>query len=116
MTLETDTNYEAAMSYHPGTSGIKVIYPLRTIMTEPVAVAIKNNIIPDQTELLDAFLLFLWSDTAQKILSEYGFQTINTTTQAGFVPTPKNDIFTLDSLGSANDLNRFVIDPLVAQK
>ncbi len=106
-------NYEAAACNHRSASKMKVVYPERTIMTEPVAVAIKNNIVPKQAKIIDEFLNFLWSDVAQKKLSEYGFQTINTSKQAGFVPTPRHDIFTLDSLGSALGLNQSVIDPLV---
>ncbi|MEA3286319.1 MAG: substrate-binding domain-containing protein [Candidatus Marinimicrobia bacterium] len=109
-------NYEAAAGNHPGVSEMKIIHPQRTIMTEPIAVAIKTNIKPKQTEIVNAFLGFLWSDKAKKILSDYGFQTINISQQAGFAPTPLNDIFTLDSLGSAMELNRSVIDPLAAQE
>lgn len=109
-------NCKAAAGNHPGVSEMKIIYPQRTIMTEPVAVAIHANIAPKQVELIETFLEFLWSNMAQKILSEHGFQTINTSKQAGFAPAPLNDIFTLDSLGSALELNRSVIDPLAAQQ
>lgn len=108
-------NYEAAMNLHPGTSDIKTICPKSTIMTEPVAIAIPKNIPPKQTEITKAFIDFLWSETAQKILSEYGYQTINTAKQAEFVQAPQYDIFTLDSLGTAIDLNRSIIDPLLTQ-
>ena len=108
-------NYEVAGANHQGATVLNVIYPNRTIMTEPVAVAIQNNITTNQADIITAFLEFLWSDVAQKKLSEFGFQTINTAVQPQLVPTPSKDIFTLDSLGNALDLNRNIIDPLVAQ-
>ena len=108
-------NYEAARSFHPGASKLKVIYPISTIMVEPIAVAIHQNVLPGQERLITGFLEFLWDDTAQKILSDYGFQTINTSTEPEFVPAPDPDIFTLNDLGNAIDLNRNVIDPLLKQ-
>lgn len=108
-------NYAAAVRSHHGASDIKTVNLESTIMTEPVAIAIQNNITAKQKDITDAFLAFLWSRTAQEKLSEYGFQTINTATQAEFVQGPQQDIFTLDSLGTAHDLNRLIIDPLLAQ-
>ncbi len=108
-------NLEAAIGYHKEPLGLKIIYPQKTIMTEPVVVAIQDNIKPQQEEIIRAFVAFLWSDSAQKILTEYGFRTDHTKTQPGFSPATDKDVFTLDSLGRALELNRLVIDPLVAQ-
>ncbi len=107
-------NYEAAV-FHNKLNPLKVIHPNRTIMTEPIAVAIQKNITSKQAEIINSFMTFLWSADTQRKLSEAGFQTINTSTQASFGPSSQNDIFTLDSLGTALDLNRSVIDPLAAQ-
>lgn len=108
-------NYEAAASYHPGVSEINMVYPKSTIMVEPMAVAIQQNITPKQVEITNDFVDFLWSEIAQQKLSEYGFQTINTSNEPEFVQASEIDIFTLDSLGSANDLNRSIIDPLLTR-
>ena len=109
-------NYEAARAFHPGASELKVIYPRSTIMVEPIAVAIHQNIPPQQEKLITAFLDFLWDQSAQRILSDYGFQTINTSNRPEFAPAADHDIFTLSSLGTALDLNRSVIDPLLKQQ
>ena len=106
-------NYEAAASYHPGVSETNVVHPKSTLMVEPVVVAIEHNIIPKQTEIIYDFIDFLWSSEVQQKLSEYGFQTINTSEQPEFVQASEVDIFTLDSLGTANDLNHSIIDQLV---
>ncbi len=109
-------NYEAAASYHPGPTDSWIVYPERTIMVEPVAIMIQNNISPEQSDLINNFIDFLWSATAQRKLSEYGFQTINTSTEPEFAPASNHDIFTLDSLGNANSLNRNIIDQLLSPK
>ncbi len=108
-------NYEAARAFHPGAIELKVIFPLSTIMVEPFAVTIDRNIRSQQESLISAFLDFLWEEHAQKLLSDYGFRTINTASQPEFAPAPVHDIFTLNSLGSASELNRTVINPLLKQ-
>jgi len=108
-------NYEATAWYHPGVAEMNMVYPKSTLMVEPMAVAIQQNITPKQIEITDDFVAFLWSELAQRKLSEYGFQTINTDTQPEFVQASEIDIFTLDSLGTANDLNHSIIDQLLKQ-
>ncbi|MCF7824700.1 MAG: substrate-binding domain-containing protein [Candidatus Marinimicrobia bacterium] len=109
-------NFEAASKSHTGLKEINMIYPKQTVMTEPVAISITKNISVDQREIIEAFLSFLWSNTAQEILSEHGFLTKNTARRVEFAPAVDHDIFLLDSLGTANDLNRELIDPLLTQQ
>ncbi|NQT61843.1 MAG: substrate-binding domain-containing protein [Candidatus Marinimicrobia bacterium] len=109
-------NYEAARAYHQGISDVTIVYPDVMLVAEPVIVAIKRNIDPDQVEITSAFLDFMQSKDIQLQLSVYGFQTINTSEEPGFVQAPKKDIFTLDSLGTANELNRSIIDKLLTRK
>lgn len=106
-------NYEAARDFRSEGKDLFMIFPTSTIMVEPVAVAIDKNVAQDQEEVVNAFLDFLWSNKAQKLLSDFGFQTINTAEEPEFAPAPDHDIFTLNDLGTAIELNRRVIDPLL---
>jgi sulfate/thiosulfate transport system substrate-binding protein len=53
------------------------VYPQSTILSEHTVVVLDRNIPPEQRELVDAFVAFLWSDTAQRIFVEYGFRSVN---------------------------------------
>jgi sulfate transport system substrate-binding protein len=53
-----------------------LIYPRSTILSEHTLVVIDRHVAPAERELIDAFVAFLWSDTAQRLFVEYGFRSI----------------------------------------
>lgn len=53
------------------------VYPYSTILSEHTVVVLERNISPDQRELVDAFVNFLWSEEAQRIFVAYGFRSVD---------------------------------------
>ncbi|NQV50830.1 MAG: substrate-binding domain-containing protein [Candidatus Marinimicrobia bacterium] len=109
-------HFEAARDQHVDASPIRVIYPRRTMMTEPVAVAVQKNITANQAEIVDAFLAFLWSEQAQNLLIKHGFRSQILPASGEDESGQTDSFFTMDSLGSASDLIRNIIDPLLARE
>ncbi|MBE2200462.1 MAG: substrate-binding domain-containing protein [Anaerolinea sp.] len=53
------------------------VYPHSTILSEHTVVVLERNISPEQRELVDAFVAFLWGEQAQRIFVEYGFRSVD---------------------------------------
>jgi sulfate/thiosulfate transport system substrate-binding protein len=53
------------------------VYPHSTILSEHTVVVLERNITPEQRDLVDAFVAFLWSEQAQRIFVEYGFRSVD---------------------------------------
>lgn len=78
----------------------QIIYPESTILSEHTLVVLERNVAPEERELVDAFVDFLWGETAQRIFVEYGFRSVEDTYNAtnpllGAIPAP----FTVGDLG-----------------
>ena len=54
-----------------------IVYPKSTILSEHTVVVIEKNIKPQQRDLIDAFVEYLWSEAAQRIFAEYGFRSMD---------------------------------------
>jgi len=106
-------NYEVAEYFHPQGSKLRAILPKRTLLAEPVAVSIDRNVVGRQQDLVNDFLDYLWQPEAQRLLSEYGFRTLNTAAQPGFAPASDHDVFSLGDMGSVLEVNKQVILPLL---
>jgi sulfate/thiosulfate transport system substrate-binding protein len=61
----------------------EIIYPRSTISSEHTLVEIERNIDPQDRELADAFVAFLWSEPAQRIFVEHGFRSVDDRLNAG---------------------------------
>jgi sulfate/thiosulfate-binding protein len=90
-----------------------VIYPASTILSEHTVVVIEKNVHPQQRELMQAFVDFLWSDTAQRIFVQYGFRSVNEQLNTanpdfGAIPQP----FTVDDLGGWPQAKREIIEAI----
>ncbi len=55
----------------------QIVYPSSTIFSEHTLVVIDRNIDPQERDLIDAFVRFLWSPEAQRIFVEHGFRSID---------------------------------------
>ena len=55
----------------------EIIYPRSTISSEHTLVVIERNIDPEDRDLADAFVAFLWSEPAQRIFVEHGFRSVD---------------------------------------
>lgn len=53
------------------------VYPHSTILSEHTVVVLERNIAPEQQDLVNAFVAFLWSEKAQRIFVEYGFRSVD---------------------------------------
>ena len=94
----------------------EVVYPESTILSEHTIVLIDKNITPAQLDLVDAFVAFLWSDTAQRIFVEYGFRSVNDSLNAanpsfGKIGRP----FTVSDLGGWAAAKREIIEAVWKQ-
>lgn len=70
---------EAVIDRQRGRLNADIVYPPSTISSEHIVAVIDKNIDPDQRELVDAFVDFLWSETAQRIYVDYGFRSVDET-------------------------------------
>lgn len=68
---------EAVFDRARGRLAAEIVYPPSTILSEHTVVVIDKNITPAERELIDAFVDFLWSETAQRIFVEYGFRSVD---------------------------------------
>jgi sulfate/thiosulfate transport system substrate-binding protein len=90
-----------------------IVYPNSTVSSEHIVAVIDKNIDPEQRELIDAFVEFLWSDTAQQIYVDYGFRSVDETLNEGVdyfgeIETP----FTVADLGGWLEAKRAIVDEI----
>jgi sulfate/thiosulfate transport system substrate-binding protein len=88
-----------------------IVYPESTIFSEHIVVVLDRNIAPAQRELIDAFVAFLWSETAQRIYVDYGFRSVDESLNAGnpdfgHIPFP----FTVAELGGWPQAKQEIVD------
>jgi len=55
---------------------LEVVTPRSTVMSEHVAVSVDRNVQPWEREVVEAFVAFLWSETAQEAFSRYYFRAV----------------------------------------
>jgi len=91
----------------------ELVYPPRTIISEPTLVKIDRNVAEDQRDLVDGFVEFLWSRQAQQIFVEYGFRSpLEELNQANAKLGMIEDPFTWESLGGARQAERTILKDL----
>ncbi len=89
----------------------EIVYPESTIFSEHVVVVLERNIAPEQRDLVEAFVAFLWSETAQRIYVDYGFRSVDDALNAanpdfGVIPYP----FTVSDLGGWEQAKPTIVD------
>lgn len=102
---------EAIFDRLQGRLDADIVYPNSTISSEHIVAVIDKNIDPEQRELIDAFVEFLWSETAQQIFVDYGFRSVDETLNEGIgyfgkIETP----FTVSDLGGWLEAKRVIVD------
>ena len=55
----------------------EIVYPSSTILSEHTVVVVSGNIPAGDEALIEAFVDFLWSRTAQSIFTDYGFRSMD---------------------------------------
>jgi sulfate/thiosulfate-binding protein len=83
-----------------GKANFDLVYPKSTVMSQHIALRIDKNVSSAQSELVNAFLNYLWSDEAQRIFAKYGFRPAN----EGIIEKDPNfptnmETFTIDKMG-----------------
>lgn len=68
---------EAVFDRARGRLAAEIVYPPETVLSEHTVVVIDKNVTQAQRDLIDAFVDFLWSETAQRIFVEYGFRSVD---------------------------------------
>jgi sulfate/thiosulfate transport system substrate-binding protein len=109
ITYEQEALYDRAL----GRLNAEIVYPQSTILSEHTLVIVEKNIDPEDREVVDAFVDFLWSDAAQSIFVEYGFRSVNERLNEGnhgFGEIP--DAFTIRDLGGWPQAKRDIIDQI----
>jgi len=54
----------------------EIVYPHSTILSEHTLVVLERNIAPEEENFVNAFVAFLWSESAQAIFVEHGFRSV----------------------------------------
>jgi sulfate/thiosulfate transport system substrate-binding protein len=104
---------EAVYDRSQGTLAADLVYPSSTILSEHTVVLVEKNITAEQRELVDAFVEFLWSETAQRIFVQYGFRSVLDELNAGnpdFGAIP--ELFTVSDLGGWPLAKRDIIEAI----
>ncbi|MFO0984701.1 MAG: substrate-binding domain-containing protein [Planctomycetota bacterium] len=89
----------------------EIVYPHSTILSEHTLVRIDRNIAAGDRELIDALVLFLWQDQAQRVFVQYGFRSVDerlNTPNPGFGRIA--DAFSVADLGGWPRAKREIID------
>jgi sulfate/thiosulfate transport system substrate-binding protein len=112
ITYEQEVVYDQAR----GRLAAAAVYPNSTILSEHTVVVLDRNITPEQRELVDAFVAFLWSEPAQRIFVAYGFRSVdeslNNNPHFGRIEHP----FTVADLGGWPEARRVIIDAAWKEK
>ncbi len=108
---------EAVWDLGRGKLNALIVYPESTILGEHTVVMIDKNISPAERDLVEAFVEFLWSETAQRIFVEYGFRSVDETLNAanpnfGVIAKP----FTVKDLGGWVNARDEIINAIWKQK
>jgi len=90
------------------------IYPTRTLMSEHVVCRIDRHVSPDESEVVDALITFLWSDLAQDRFVRHGFRGIDPvrTRRDRRFEEPREAV-TLEDLGGAGHVRSEWVEPLL---
>ncbi len=91
----------------------QIVYPRSTIFSEHTLVVIERNVDPQERDLIDAFVEFLWSPQAQRLFVEYGFRSIDPTNDGanplfGTIADP----FLVSDLGGWERVKVWIIDDI----
>ncbi|NLT67540.1 MAG: solute-binding protein [Acidobacteria bacterium] len=94
-----------------GRLDFEIVYPHSTILTEHVLVVVRRNIQPDQRNIVNAFVDFLWSDRAQTLFTRTGFRSVNDRiNESNPVFGQIADPFTVADLGGWEKAKREIVD------
>ncbi|HEX6383043.1 MAG TPA: substrate-binding domain-containing protein [Anaerolineae bacterium] len=109
ITYEQEAVYDRAR----GRLAADIVYPPSTVLSEHTVVVIDKNIDPEERELVDAFVAFLWSEAAQRIFVEYGFRSVDETlneANPGFGQIARP--FTVDDVGGWPQVKEEIIEAI----
>jgi ABC-type sulfate transport system substrate-binding protein len=87
---------------------LDIVAPDYTIITQPVAVTVDENVTKVEQPLVDAFITFLLSDTGQKILAQYHLHPANFDYSSIQAFT---GYFTADDLGGWSKIYAETVEP-----
>ena len=68
---------EALWDQARGRLQAELVYPSSTILSEHTLVVIERNVEPEERDLIEAFVAFLWSEPAQRLFVQYGFRSVD---------------------------------------
>jgi len=88
-----------------------IVYPTSTILSEHIVVTLDQNIQPQEEELIQAFMGFLWGEQAQQVFVAYGFRSVDESLNGanpdfGVIQDP----FTVADLGGWPQAKREIVD------
>jgi sulfate/thiosulfate-binding protein len=103
----------ALWSRSHGSSRFEVIYPWSTVLSEHTLVVMSHRLSGKQTELVRAFVDFLWNEEAQRIFVESGFRSVDERLNSsnphfGLIHDP----FLIDDLGGWQKVKQNIVDEI----
>ncbi|MCW5848859.1 MAG: substrate-binding domain-containing protein [Anaerolineae bacterium] len=113
ITYEQEALYDQAR----GKLRAEVVYPHSTVLSEHTLVVVERNIPARDRDLVDAFVAFLWSESAQRLFVQGGFRSVDDKLNAG---NPAfgviADPFRIDDLGGWAKAKREIVDAVWKSK
>ena len=89
----------------------QVVYPQSTVLSEHTLVVLERNIRPQDRDLIDAFVAFLWSEPAQRLFVKYGFRSVDEALNGGNPGFGAiADPFLIEAFGGWQQAKRDVVD------
>ena len=88
-----------------------IVYPRSTVLSEHTLVRIDRNISRRDSDLVDAFLRFLWTEDAQRLFVKYGFRSvIDSLNDAGAGFGRIEDPFRIADMGGWKRARKEIVD------
>ena len=88
-----------------------IVVPRSTITTEHPIVVIDKNVHPNEREMINEFVDFLWSDTVQEAFASYGFRSVNEKINKNHLEFAEIKLpFTVGYLGGWEKAKKDIID------
>ncbi len=108
---------EAVWDKSLGRLKLDIVHPFSTVMTEHTLVVLDHNVAPEERELVDAFVSFLWSESAQQTFVEYGFRSVyDSLNDSNPYFADIDDQFLIEDFGGWPSAKRHIIDTIWKKK
>lgn len=103
---------DARLDLERGRMRGEIVYPKRTVMTEPTVVVLERDRDDDERRLAARLAAYLWEDEAQRLLVRYGYRSVREELNAGAGLPEITDAFRVADLGGWERAKPEIVDAI----